>query len=102
MTPGGTWDFSFMAPLYWPAEEEFYHRKRSMSTENQEVFENWRTQFPKATISASGFPSGYELFSETDQIFNVDGDIFIYPTNGGLLIIHSDGVWSGDVAPFSD
>ena len=72
------------------------------TSEDREVLKSWRASLPKATISASGFPSGYELFSETDQIFDVEGDIFIYPANGGLLVISSDGVWHGDVAPFAD
>lgn len=70
--------------------------------ESIEVFDAWLKDLPQYRSNGSGIPAGFEFESFGCIQAWQDGRIYIYPPDGGLIILNRDGTWVGDCAPFAD
>lgn len=71
-----------------------------MPTENELVFNG----IP-ATVgcsSASGIPRGFDFTYSQWQVERREADVVLYPPSGGAIVLHPNGTWEADAAPFSD
>lgn len=75
---------------------------RKYNNEDLEVFNNWRDSLPEGKIGGSGIPKGFVFGYDKDQAFAVGECILIFPVGVGCIILKPDGIWEGDIAPFSD
>lgn len=56
---------------------------------------------PVSDITAAGFPVNTGDFPCV-AMFDVHGSFYIYPRDGGLIILRPDGTWEFEEAPMAD